>query len=73
MPEKQNELAQKVVVAFKESLNEEARRSISEGEYVKLSLMIAEALATEKREIANLLEAMARNLKAEAIPQDISM
>lgn len=73
MPEKHNELAQKVVAAFKESLHDEARGCISEGEFAKLSLMIAEALVTEKREIAELFETMARNLKAEAIPPDISM
>ncbi|HEY5604420.1 MAG TPA: hypothetical protein VIM41_15065 [Gammaproteobacteria bacterium] len=73
MTNRNRELAEKVVKNFQASLNRDTRKLITEAELDDLTGMIEEALAVEKREIAELIEAMVMKLKAEAATQDISL
>jgi hypothetical protein len=67
------ERADQVVEAFKASLNNDALFCITEAEFENLSLIVQDALASEKREIAESVEAIVRKLKSESKIPDISI
>ena len=73
MSDRNKELADKVVTAFKSSLSEKALAAITNAEFDALTIMVQEALSTEKREIAELIEGMVKKLKADASITDISL
>ena len=69
----EKDLVDKVIVAFKLELNEDALKCITDDQFEKLSLMIQEALSDEKRDIAEMVEELVRKLKADSEVPDISM
>ena len=69
----EQELAEKVVTAFKSELNADALNYITENQFEKLSLMIQEALSEEKRDIAEMVGDLVRKLKSDSKIPDISM
>ncbi|WP_455208343.1 hypothetical protein [Kaarinaea lacus] len=73
MSDRNKQLADKVVTAFKSSLSEKALAAITSAEFDALTIMVQEALATEKREIAELIEGMVKKLKSDASMTDISL
>ena len=73
MSDRNKELADKVVNTFRESLNDKALAVITDAEFGALTVMIQEALLTQKREIAELIEDMVKKLKADAAAPDISL
>ncbi|WP_455365966.1 hypothetical protein [Kaarinaea lacus] len=73
MTNRNRELAQKVVKNFQATISNEARNALTDNDLANLAGMIEEALAVEKREIAELIENMVLKLKAEATTKDISL
>ena len=67
------ELAEKVVSNFQALVSDEVRSVLSKSDLDNLTGMIEEALAVEKREIAELIETMVLKLKSEATTKDISL
>jgi len=73
MTNRNRELAEKVAKNFRMSVGEEARSALTDNDLDNLTGMIEEALAVEKREIAELIETMVLKLKSEATTKDISL
>jgi hypothetical protein len=73
MSNRNRELAAKVVKNFQATIGSEARNALTDADLDSLTGMIEEALAVEKREIAELIESMVLKLKAEATIKDISL
>jgi hypothetical protein len=73
MTNRNRELAEKVVRNFQASIGNEARNTLTDNDLDNLTGMVEEALAVEKREIAELIENMVLKLKAEATTKDISL
>ena len=73
MTNRNRELAEKVVSNFQALIGDEARSALTDSDLDNLTGMIEEALAVEKREIAELIENMVLKLKAEATTKDISL
>jgi len=73
MTNRNRELAEKVVANFRTSIGNEARNALTDNDLDNLTGMVEEALAVEKREIAELIENMVLKLKAEATTKDISL
>ncbi|WP_455220554.1 hypothetical protein [Kaarinaea lacus] len=73
MTNRNRELAEKVVSNFQALVSDEARSALTDNDMDNLTGMIEEALAVEKREIAELIENMVLKLKAEATTKDISL
>ena len=73
MSNRNRELAEKVVRNFQASIGNEARNALTDSDLDNLTGMVEEALAVEKREIAELIENMVLKLKAEATTKDISL
>lgn len=63
MVDRHQQLAHKVVEAFKALLSENARQQISETELNELALMIREALSEELESAAASVEELARTLR----------
>lgn len=64
MADRHQQLADKVVEAFKALLSENARQQISDRELNELTLMIREALSEELESAAASVEELARTLRA---------
>ncbi len=64
MVDRHQQLAQKVVEAFRASLSEDARQQISQTALDELALMIREALSEELESAAASVEELARTLRA---------
>lgn len=73
MTNRNRELAEKVVSNFQASIGNEARNALTDNDLDNLTGMVEEALAVEKREIAELIENMVLKLKAEATTKDIGL
>lgn len=65
MTDRHQELATRVVEAFKANLGEAARGHISAAQFEDLNLMIREALSEEREATAALLEELLRKLRAD--------
>ncbi len=68
-----NELAEKVVTAFKSVLSDEARAGISDKEFHELNLIVREALSQQLSQAADMVEETARRLKSMTDHQDIGL
>ncbi len=68
-----NELAEKVVTAFKSVLSDEARAEISDKEFHELNLIVREALSQQLSQAADMVEETARRLKSMTDHQDIGL
>ena len=64
MVDRHQQLAQKVVEAFRARLSEDARQQISQTALDELALMIREALSEELESAAASVEELARKLRA---------
>ena len=64
MVDRHQQLAQKVVEAFRARLSEDARQQISQTALDELALMIREALSEELESAAASVEELARTLRA---------
>ena len=64
MSNQNEQLAQKVVEAFKENISAEAREHISDGEFNELALIVQEALSLEMTEAVEMVDELERRLKA---------
>lgn len=70
----QNEqLAQKVVEAFKKNISAEARAHISETEFHELSMMVQEALSLEMTEAVEMVDELEKRLKEMAGRRQIEL
>lgn len=68
-----NQLADKVVTAFKNVLSDEARDAISDKELHELNLIVREALSQHLSMAAELVEDTAKRLKSMTDHQDIGL
>ena len=68
-----NQLAEKVVSAFKSVLTDEALSHISEKEFHELNLIVREALSQHLGQAASLVEDTARQLRNMTDHQDIGL
>ena len=64
MTEQHRTLAEKVVDAFRSSLNESARTALGESDYDKLAQIMSEALSEELNSAAEIVDDAARRLRA---------
>lgn len=64
MSNQNEQLAQKVVEAFKANISAEARGHISDGEFDELALIVQEALSLEMTEAVEMVDELERRLKA---------
>lgn len=67
------ELAEKVVIAFKNTLTESTRTAITEKEFNELHLIIKEALSQQLSVTADKVGELSRELKSMADRQDIGL
>lgn len=68
-----NQLAEKVVAAFKSVLNDEAKDKISDKEFHELNLIVREALSQQLSQAAEQVEDTAKKLKSMTDHQDIEL
>ncbi len=68
-----NQLAEKVVTAFKNLLTDEARTQISEKEFHELNLIVREALSQQLSQAASIVDEVAKQLKSMTDHQDIGL
>ncbi|WP_305907244.1 hypothetical protein Q9L42_016975 [Methylomarinum sp. Ch1-1] len=73
MTTENNQLAEKVVTAFKSVLTDEALSHISEQEFHQLNLIVREALSQHLGQAATLVEGTARQLRDMTDHQDIGL
>lgn len=70
----QNEqLAEKVVAAFKAVLSNESRAHLTESEYQDLAQIVHVALSRELKEAAEMVDQVAKRLRSMAEHQDIDL
>ena len=73
MTVRHQEMAEKIVATFKQSLEENVAQQITEAQYTALTLMIKEAMGDEARFAAEQLEKIIQKLRAESEKPDLSM
>jgi hypothetical protein len=66
MTENQRPVVEKIIEAFRSQLNDSVREQISSTQFADLAIMIDEAIAEELGSAADLLEEVARKLRASA-------
>ncbi|MBU2572145.1 MAG: hypothetical protein KJ725_19380 [Gammaproteobacteria bacterium] len=67
------QLAQKVVEAFKQHISAEARAHITEMEYQELSQIVQEALSLEMAEAVEMVDELERRLKQRAERRELEL
>ncbi len=67
------EVASRLVLAFKEELDSDARDSISEAQYNELAQMISDAIAEEVSGAADQVEELANRLRSLAQKREIGL
>ena len=67
------EMAEKIVETFKQSLDENVAKQITEAQYTALTLMVKEAMGDEARFAAEQLEKIIQKLRAESEKPDLGM
>ncbi|QBQ54142.1 hypothetical protein [Nitrosococcus wardiae] len=65
MANRHQEVAEKVVEAFKELLSEQAREQISDRQFDELALIVREALSEELENAVEIAEDMVKRLRAQ--------
>lgn len=73
MTTKNDQLADKVVIAFKNILSEEAKSHISDKEFHELSLIVREALSQQLSQTADIIDDVSRQLRSMTDHQDIGL
>ena len=73
MPNRHQALADRVLDAFKDILNEVVRKQITESQYTELSLMIQEALSEELDHAINRVEEVVKNLRTEVEKPELGL
>ena len=73
MADRHQELAQKVVNTFKQSLSDQVREQITDAQFNELALMIREAISEELKEAAELMDAIAKKLRSQTDDQELGL
>lgn len=73
MTMRHQEMAEKIVAKFKQSLDESVAQQITEAQYTALILMVKEALGEEARFAAEQLESIIQKLRTESEKPDLGM
>ena len=73
MQNRHQALADRVLDAFKDILNEAVREQITESQYTELSLMIQEALSEELEHAINRVEEVVKNLRTEVEKPELGL
>ena len=73
MADRHQELAQKVVNTFKQSLSDQVREQITDAQFNELALMIREAISEELKEAAELIDAIAKKLRSQTDDQELGL
>ena len=68
-----NQLADKVVTAFKSILNDETKSSISDKEFHELNLIVCEALSQQLSQTADIIDEVSKQLRSMTDHQDIGL
>ena len=68
-----NQLADKVVTAFKSILNDETKSSISDKEFHELNLIVREALSQQLSQTADIIDEVSKQLRSMTDHQDIDL
>jgi hypothetical protein len=68
-----NQLADKVVIAFKSILNDETKSSISDKEFHELNLIVREALSQQLSQTADIIDEVSKQLRSMTDHQDIGL
>jgi hypothetical protein len=73
MTNRHQQVAEKIVATFKQSLSENAAQQVSDAQFNTLILMIREAMGEEASFAAEQLEQVIRKLRAESEKPDLGM
>jgi hypothetical protein len=73
MADRHQELAQKVVNTFKQSLSDQARDQITDAQFNELVLMIREAISEELKDAAELIDGIAKRLRSQTDDQELGL
>lgn len=73
MANRHQQLAEKVVTVFRESLGDATCGQITEAQFEDLALMIREAIAEELEEAAGIVEEALKDLRARIEKPDLGM
>jgi uncharacterized protein with von Willebrand factor type A (vWA) domain len=73
MADRHQELAQKVVNTFKQSLSDQARDQITDAQFNELVLMIREAISEELKDVAELIDGIAKRLRSQTDDQELGL
>ena len=73
MTVRHQEMAEKIVATFKQSLGEDVAQQITEAQYTALILMVEEAMGEEARFAVEQLEKIIQKLRAESEKPDLGM
>ena len=73
MTVRHQEIAEKIVATFKQSLDENVAKQITEAQYTALTLMVKEAMGDEARFAAEQLEKIIQKLRTESEKPDLGM
>ena len=73
MTVRHQEMAEKIVATFKQSLDKNVAQQISDAQFNTLSLMIMEAMGEEARFAVEQLEKIIQKLRTEAEKPDLGM
>jgi len=68
-----NKLADKVVIAFKNILSEEAKSHLSKKEFDELNLIVHEALSQQLSKTADIIDEVSQQLRSMTDHQDIGL
>ena len=68
-----DQLADKVVTAFKNILNDETKSHVSDKEFHELNLIVREALSQQISQTADIIDDVSRQLRSIMDHQDISL
>jgi|GEM_PF-4142079 len=73
MSTESNKLADKVVMAFKNVLSEDAKSHISEKEFNELNSIVHEALSQQLSKTADIIDEVSKQLRSMTDHQDIGL
>ena len=73
MTNRHQQIAEKIVATFKQSLDKNVTQQIPEAQFNALTLMVKEAMGEEARFAAEQLEKIIQKLRAESEKPDLGM
>ena len=68
-----NQLADRVIIAFKNILSDDAKSHISDKEFHELNLIVREALSQQLSQTAEAVDDLSRQLRSKIDHQDIGL